>query len=38
MSGATLATVTVVDAVSEGPTSGVLGIQLRAAGRRDELR
>jgi hypothetical protein len=38
MSGATLATVTVVDALAEGPTGGVLGIQPRAAGRRDELR
>jgi len=37
-SGATLATVTVVDALPEGRTSGVLGIQPRAAGRRDELR
>jgi hypothetical protein len=38
MSGATLAAVTVVDALSECRTSGVLGIQPRAAGRRDELR
>jgi hypothetical protein len=36
VSGATLGTETVVDAFSEGRTSGVLGIQPRAAGR-DEL-
>jgi hypothetical protein len=38
VSGPTLATVTVVDASSEGRTSGVLGIRPTAAGRRDDLR